>query len=88
VSERLRVLLVDDEPLAIERLQLLLARAEGVKLACTAADGGAALRMAEVTEPDLVLMDISMPEMDGMDAARALAKLRLVPGARPRSRGR
>jgi len=75
VTERLRVLLVDDEPLAIERLQLLLARMEGVELAGTAADGEAALRLAQATEPDLVLMDISMPGMDGMDAARALAGL-------------
>lgn len=75
MSATLRTLIVDDEPLAVERLQVLLSRQEGVTLVGTAADGEAALRLAEATEPDLVLLDISMPGMDGMDAARALARL-------------
>ena len=79
MKERLRVLLADDEPLAVERLQLILARTEGVELAGTAADGEAAVRMADATRPDLVLLDISMPGMDGMDAAKALAKLPYPP---------
>ena len=69
----LRVLIVDDEPLAIERLQILLARQEGVTLAGTASDGEAALRVVEAVCPDLVLLDIAMPGMDGIDVARALA---------------
>jgi two-component system, LytTR family, response regulator AlgR len=72
VSEPLRLLVVDDEPLAVERLQLLLARCEGVSLAGTASDGQAALRIAEAVGPDLVLLDIAMPGMDGMEVARAL----------------
>ncbi|MEO7177282.1 MAG: LytTR family DNA-binding domain-containing protein, partial [Allosphingosinicella sp.] len=64
----------DDEPLAVERLQLLLARMEGVVLAGTASEGAAALRMVEAVEPDAVLLDIAMPGMDGIDVARALAK--------------
>ena len=74
MAEPLRLLVVDDEPLAVERLQLLLARIEGVSLAGTASDGEAALRMAEATAPDVVLLDIAMPGMDGIDAARALAR--------------
>ncbi|HEV2748265.1 MAG TPA: LytTR family DNA-binding domain-containing protein [Allosphingosinicella sp.] len=69
----LRVLIVDDEPLAIERLQLLLARCDGVMLAGTAADGEAAIRMAEAVNPDLLLLDIAMPGMDGIEVARQLA---------------
>jgi two-component system response regulator AlgR len=69
----LRVLVVDDEPLAVERLQLLLARCEGVAVAGTANDGEAALRIAEAVKPDLVLLDIAMPGMDGIDVARALS---------------
>lgn len=69
----LRILVVDDEPLAIERLQLLLARCEGVTLVGTAADGEAALRIAEAVRPDLLLLDIAMPGMDGIEVARALA---------------
>jgi two-component system response regulator AlgR len=74
VAEPLRFLIVDDEPLAIERLQLLLARMEGVALAGTALEGEAALRLVEATEPDAILLDIAMPGMDGIDVARALAR--------------
>src|SRR3546814_9397337 len=63
-TQVLRVLVVDDEPLAVERLQLLLARSEGVTLVGTAADGEAALRIAEAVRPDLLLLDIAMPGMD------------------------
>lgn len=69
----LRVMVVDDEPLAVERLQLLLARLEGVAVVGTANDGEAALRIAEAVAPELVLLDIAMPGMDGIDVARALS---------------
>jgi len=71
---RLRTLIVDDEPLAIERLQLLCAREPGIDLVGTASDGQAALRLTEALKPDLLLLDISMPELDGMGVARALAE--------------
>ncbi|SFS01018.1 LytR/AlgR family response regulator transcription factor [Sphingomonas jatrophae] len=70
----LRTLVVDDEPLAIERLQILCAREPMVDLVGTAADGEAALRLVEALEPDLLLLDISMPGLDGMGVARALEK--------------
>ena len=69
----LRVLVVDDEPLAVERLQLLLARCPNVTVVGTANEGEAALRIAEAVSPDLVLLDIAMPGMDGIDVARALS---------------
>lgn len=75
----LRVLVVDDEPLAIERLQLLLTRCAGVMLAGTASDGEAALRMAEAVAPDLLLLDIAMPGMDGIEVARQLGTLSVDP---------
>jgi two-component system response regulator AlgR len=68
-----RTLIVDDEPLAIERLQLLCAREPMIDLVGTASDGAAALRLVDGLEPEVVLLDISMPELDGMDVARALA---------------
>ena len=71
----LRVLVVDDEPLAVERLQVLLTRFDDVNLVGTASDGDAALRMVEGVAPDALLLDIAMPGMDGMDVARALARL-------------
>ena len=80
-SERtaLKVLLVDDEPLAAERLTLLLSRVAGVDLVGTASDGEGAVRMAETLSPDLLLLDIAMPGMDGIDVARALAERHPAP---------
>jgi two-component system, LytTR family, response regulator AlgR len=75
----LRVLVVDDEPLAIERLQLLLERCSEVTLVGTAGDGEAALEIAETVNPDLVLLDIAMPGMDGIDVARALSESSVDP---------
>jgi two-component system response regulator AlgR len=71
----LAILVVDDEPLAVERMQLLLARCDDVALAGTASDGEAAIRLVEALSPDLILLDIAMPGMDGIDVARALAAL-------------
>jgi two-component system response regulator AlgR len=68
----IRFLIVDDEPLAVERLQLMLARIHGVAIAGTASEGAAALRLVEATRPDAILLDIAMPGMDGIDVARAL----------------
>ncbi len=69
----LRLLIADDEPLAAERLQLLLAQAPQVDLVGTASDGESAVRMADALDPDLLLLDIEMPGLDGIDVARALA---------------
>lgn len=72
-SAPLRVLIADDEPLAAERLQVLLARAKGATLVGTASDGESAISMAEALTPDVLLLDIAMPGLDGIDVARSLA---------------
>lgn len=69
----LRTLIADDEPLAVERLQLLCAREPQIEVVGTAADGDAALRLVGALSPDLLLLDISMPQRDGIDVARSLA---------------
>jgi two-component system response regulator AlgR len=69
----MKILIADDEPLAAERLQMLLARLEGVKLVGTAHDGESAVRMAEGMAPDMILLDIAMPGLDGIAVARALS---------------
>ena len=69
----LKTLIVDDEPLAIERLQLLCARQPEIDLIGTASDGEAALRLTEQLQPDLLLLDIAMPGKDQLDVARALS---------------
>lgn len=76
---RLRTIIVDDEPLAIERLQILCAAQPAIDLVATASDGAAAIRMAQELSPDLMLLDIGMPKMDGISAARALSLLPHTP---------
>ena len=72
-NAELKLLIADDEPLAAERLQLLLARCDGIDLVGTASDGEAAVRMVQALKPDVVLLDISMPGLDGIDVAREIA---------------
>lgn len=79
ISSQLKTLIVDDEPLAIERLQLLCARQEHINLVGTASDGEAAIRLAEQLEPDLLLLDIAMPGMDGLEVAKRLSSFRKAP---------
>jgi two-component system response regulator AlgR len=68
----LRTLIVDDEPLAVERMQILCAQLQGLALVGTASDGEATLRLIDALCPDLILLDISMPGLDGMAVARAI----------------
>ncbi|HKT75680.1 MAG TPA: response regulator [Sphingobium sp.] len=75
----IRTMIVDDEPLAVERLQMLCAREPRLSLAGTASDGEAALRLIEALQPDLVLLDIAMPLLDGLGVARATSRLGLRP---------
>lgn len=70
----LRTLIVDDEPLAVERMQVICARIPHLAVVGTASDGAAALRLVEALHPDLVLLDMTMPELDGLGVARRLAR--------------
>jgi DNA-binding LytR/AlgR family response regulator len=63
------VLVVDDEPLARARLVRMLARIEGVELAGEAEDGEQALERAAALAPDVILLDIDMPGLDGLAVA-------------------
>jgi two-component system response regulator AlgR len=71
----LRVLVVDDEPLARERLSHLVEELPAVELAGVAASGEEALLLAGRLRPEVVLLDIRMPGMDGIEAARHLARM-------------
>ena len=68
----LRTLIVDDEPLAIERMQVICRDLPAIAVAGTAQDGAAALQMIDALSPDLILLDMTMPELDGLAVARAL----------------
>jgi DNA-binding LytR/AlgR family response regulator len=68
----MRVLIVDDEALARDRLRRLLADIEGVALTGQAGDGIQAVEMIEQERPDLVLLDVQMPGLDGFGVIEAL----------------
>lgn len=70
----LRTLIVDDEPLAVERIQVICAEIPAINVVGTASDGAAALRLADKLEPDLVLLDMTMPELDGLGVAEKFAE--------------
>jgi two-component system response regulator AlgR len=68
-----RVIIVDDEPLARDRLRGLLTAHADVTVVAEAGDGEQALHAVAEHHPDLVLLDIAMPGIDGLEAARHLA---------------
>lgn len=74
-----RVLLADDHQLVRAGLEQLLATAADMKVVATAADGAEAVRLAEETDPDVVLMDLVMPQMSGVEATRRIVER--CPGA-------
>jgi DNA-binding NarL/FixJ family response regulator len=68
----IRLMLVDDHPLVRAGLSSMLGAATDIIVVGEAADGAQAVKVAERFEPDVVLMDLSMPVMDGVAATRAL----------------
>lgn len=68
-----RVLIADDEPLARERLRMLLAERPELEIVGEAEDGAAAVEAILRERPDVVFLDIRMPELDGIEVARVLA---------------
>lgn len=76
----MRILIVDDEAPARARLRALLEEIGGATVVGEAADGATALAAASERRPDVVLLDVRMPRMDGMEVARHLALLPESPG--------
>jgi DNA-binding NarL/FixJ family response regulator len=70
----IRVLLVDDQALVRRGLRLMLDQAEDLEVCGEAADGDEAVRMVGEQDPDVVLMDVRMPGVDGIEATRQITR--------------
>ena len=79
----LRILMCDDEPLALDRLAALLARCEGVELIGSMLSGRALLDEVQALQPTLILLDIEMPQVDGFDVVEALSRMSWPASAAP-----
>lgn len=76
-DELLSVLIADDEAVVRETISIYVNSAPDMQVVGTAADGRAAVQMAETLRPDIILMDIQMPRVDGVEAVAEV--LRLMP---------
>ena len=73
----IRVLIADDQPLARERIAALLADEPGIRVVATAATGIEAVDAVETRAPDLVFLDMQMPELDGLGVVEAIGPDRM-----------
>jgi len=80
VNTTIRVLVVDDHTIVRKGICALLATEEGINVVAEASDGAEAIRAAAATRPDVVLMDLVMPGIDGVEATAEILQQR--PGTR------
>lgn len=69
-----RIIICDDQTLIRQSLAIVLERQPGIEVAGEAADGIEAVEQAALLRPDLILMDMRMPRMDGIEATRSIAQ--------------
>jgi two-component system response regulator NreC len=70
----IRILIADDHGIVRAGLKLLLNRISGTEVVAEASDGREAVRLAKAFQPDIVLIDVAMPLLNGLDAARQIAR--------------
>jgi NarL family two-component system response regulator LiaR len=78
-AEDIRVLVVDDHPVVRQGLRSFLSTRDGIDVVGEAADGEQAVRAVATLRPDVVLMDLVMPQMDGVAATRAIRSVEGAP---------
>jgi DNA-binding NarL/FixJ family response regulator len=77
--DKIRILIADDHPLFRDGLKVLLAASDDLELSAEAESGEAAVRLASEHKPDLILMDVNMPGINGIEATRQI--IAALPGA-------
>lgn len=73
-EQAIRILLVDDHEIVLKSIQALLSREPDMEVVGTAVTGREAIQLAQLKEPDVIVMDVSMPELDGIRAAGEIKK--------------
>ena len=76
----IRVLIADDQRVVREGLSMLIGLIDDVKVVGVACDGAEAVRLAEAQQPDVILMDLRMPDLDGIAATAQLRERLRRPG--------
>jgi len=74
-EQAIRVLIVDDHKLVLRSIKNLLVREPDIEVVGTAENGRAAIQLAQAEEPDVIVMDVSMPELDGIHATGEITAL-------------
>jgi DNA-binding NarL/FixJ family response regulator len=74
MSDKVHVVIADDHPIVRDGLSALLGSVDGIVVVATAATGREALREAVTHRPDVIVLDVQMPELDGVAAAREIAR--------------
>jgi len=70
MTQKIKIIIVDDHPLVLDGLKARLQRSDEIEIVGEATDGVRALEVAEEAQPDVVLLDINMPNMNGLEAAQ------------------
>jgi two-component system, NarL family, response regulator LiaR len=78
MSERIRVLIADDHPVVRSGLVTFLGTVDGIEVVGEAADGAEAIAKAKELAPDIVLMDLAMPNVDGIEATRNITDAKVI----------